>query len=124
MRATYCGTVLGRLEAMFDCSDVSEAGGGTSRCTMKCTALLVPLFACAVVYAQDTSQENPRDKPPANKTNAESTVAPTAGQGRPPIIISATQSEITTRIPLSLDAEPATGDLELGLLTCDQDRKR
>ena len=45
---------------------------------------------------------------------------PTAGQGRPPIIISATENEITTRISLSLDAEPEKGDLELGLLTCDQ----
>jgi hypothetical protein len=87
---------------------------------MKFTAMFVSLFACTVVYAQDTPQENPRDRPPANKSDAASTVAPTAGQGRPPIIISATQNEITTRIPLALDAEPAKGDLELGLLTCDQ----
>jgi len=109
----------------FAVPDVLEVGfhrskAARSRYVMKCTAILVSLFACTAAYAQDTSQENPRDKLPADKSDGRSTVAPTAGQGRPPIIISATEKEITIRIPLSLDAEPANGDLELGLLTCDQ----
>jgi hypothetical protein len=89
-------------------------------------ALVLPVIACSTLHAQEKPKES-ASHPPATAsapgaTESKQTASPSAGQGRPPIVIPANTDEAEVRLQLTLDARPEPGDLELGLLTTEQNQ--
>ncbi len=90
--------------------------------------LLAGLVLAGVgIHAQESG--TPKEKPatevtgPASTNPATGTPSPTAGQGRPPIVIAASTDHADVRLQLPIDPSeglPQPGDLELGELASGQ----
>jgi hypothetical protein len=93
---------------------------------MKRVALLLLMLASATAGAQEpVPQEKPPAAPPPQPSTppaASAPASPTAGQGRPPIIISALTDSAEVRLQVTLDSgsKPGPADFEAGQLASAQ----